>query len=413
MSSVIVRTLVTAGVITLATVVPGISAHAVDGTVTQVTTSPAGQPIKRDWAGVSDNGRYVVFQSNLVPGSVTYDGAAVFLTDTTTGTTVMISRAPDGSVGNGLSVDPQISANGKFVVYSSYASNLTADSAGQTERQVFRYSIATGKTIRVSKSPRGELAKVFATGATISATGRYVAYMSYGHNIVPGDSNGRADVFRYDAMLDETIKVSETLSGGETDRNSSASVISPDGGYVAYATSSQNMGPSDTNASHDTYVYDVQADTTALASRGVSGSAAGKTGPTGISTGARVVAMTSGSPRLTAGDTDKEPDVFVYRARTDSVALVNVNSNNAQAGSAEVSADGRWVLYEQRASDSQDPEVTVYLLDRNTNERTDLTAPLAAVSASLSSSGAVAVFSGADLATPTQRELYLWTKVAG
>ena len=411
MSSVVVRTLVTAGVITLATVVPGISAHAVDGTVTQVTTSPAGQPTIRTSEGVSDNGRYVVFDSQQVTAGDTNDGPDAFLTDTTTGTTIMISRAPDGSVGNHWSIDPEVSANGKFVVYSSFASNLTADSAGQTERQVFRYSIATGRNIRVSKSPRGELAKVFATGATISATGRYVAYMSYGHNIVPGDTNGRADVFRYDALLDETIKVSETLSGGETDRNSAYAVISPDAGYVAYATASQNMGPSDTNASHDAYVYDVQADTTTLASRGVSGSAAGKTTPTGISTGARVVTMTSGSPRLTAADTDKETDVFVYRARTDSVALVN--ANNAQAYSAEVSADGRWVLYRQRPGDIQDPEVTVLLLDRNTNERTDLAAPLIAVSASLSSSGAVAVFSGADPATPTQRELYLWTKVTG
>ncbi|WP_182525630.1 TolB family protein [Nocardioides dongkuii] len=360
---------------------------------------------------MSDDGRYVAFESSQVMAGDTNEGPDVFLADTTTGTSTLVSRAPDGSVGNGWSGGPEISANGKFVVFSSPASNLTADSVGTTDLQVFRYSVATGKTMRVSKSPRGELAKDLAFGSSISASGRYITFISYGHNLVPGDHNNRADVFRYDATLDETIKVSETMSGAETDGNSNSGVVSPDGRYVAYATTAKNMGPSDTNGSIDTYVYDVLTDTTILASRGLSGSAAGKTTPTDISNGGSIVALSSSSPRLAAADTDKGHDAFLYRARTDSVALVNASAGRAYG--ADVSADGRWVSYVEFASDAPGAATTTLLLDRNANQRTDIAAPLNGGVTSLSSSGAVAVFYGADRATPTQYGLYLWTRLGG
>lgn len=408
MSSVVARALVIAGVAAAAALIPGPAAHAVDGTVTQVAASPPGGTSGRADVSMSDNGRYFAFQSYEVTPGDTNGVPDVFLLDATTGSTILVSRTAAGSAGNGPSIHPEVSANGKFVVFASSATDLTADSAGSTDTQVFRYNIATGKNMRISKSPRGELAKGMAADPSISSTGRYISYMSYGHNVVPGDHNGVADVFRYDAELNQTIKVSETLSGAETDRNSSNAVISPDGRYVAYATGAQNMGPVDTNGQVDTYVYDVQTDTTTLASRGVSGVAAGKTAPTDISNGGTVVALNSYSPRLAPADTDKETDVFVYRSRTDSVALVNAAGTDAYQ--AHLSADGRWVFYDSRSSGTTSGPATMILMDRNTNERTDLVAPRNGSVGWLSTTAARAAFFAADPATPTQVELYLWTR---
>ncbi len=131
---------------------------------------------------------------------------------------------------------PAISANGKYVVFQSAATNLAgAAYAGDTIGElVYRYSIANGRIKLVSKSPSGALPSTFATVAGISATGRYVAYSSRAHNIVPGDHNSGPDAFRYDSTTDMTIKVSRTLGGQETDKYSYASAISGNGRYVAW-----------------------------------------------------------------------------------------------------------------------------------------------------------------------------------
>lgn len=261
----------------------------------------------------SADGRYVVTEQDQ----------QVYVTDTVLDTTTLVSKAPDGSAANGSSQLARISGNGKFVVYDSFASNLTADSAGMlgNQRQVFRYNVTTGKNIRVSRSPNGALPTEEAVAPSVSSTGRYVVFHSWAHNIVRGDHNKRADVFRYDAELGQTIKVSETLTGGEPDRDSFLGFVSPNGRYVGYATNSQNMTTSDTNGSVDAYLYDVQADTTVLASRLPSGVAAGKTTLTSV-TNTPIVTMSSTSPRLSPLDTDPDPDDFVYRARTGTVELV-------------------------------------------------------------------------------------------
>src|SRR5262245_53045447 len=99
-------TLTAVGVLTTcATVVPCLSASAVDGTVTPVISGPTSLPVQPTDPAVSDDGRYVAFSS----------AQNIYLTDVTAGTTTLVSRAADGTPGNGYSYDPAVSANGKFV----------------------------------------------------------------------------------------------------------------------------------------------------------------------------------------------------------------------------------------------------------------------------------------------------------
>lgn len=352
----------------------------VEGTVTQVTVSPAGES-EAEGQGrydptVSRDGRFVAYYtyaSSVVAGD-TNDAGDVFVWDRDTGRTTLVSRAPDGSPGNDTSLSPQISANGKFIVFMTFATNLGPEGTINPDTLVYRYNVSTGDLTLVSKSPRGAALTKWAGVGSISATGRYVAYYTQSHNAVPGDHNSRPDVFRYDAVLDETIKVSQTLDGGETDKYSHGGRLSADGRYVAYSTKAENMGPSDTNRRLDTYIYDTRTGITTLASHDADGMAAGGEA-TGISKDGSIVSMTSTSTTLSPRDTDPYRSAYVYRARSDSVALVSPPSQGADgiiAFSSGVSSDGRYLTYDAVRAGDQTGTLDVFLYDRVTKETTTI-----------------------------------------
>ncbi len=220
------------------------------GTLTQITHSTAEQA--ESWGNlrgggmVSNDGRYVLFETSS-PGIVAGDDNGVtdvFLHDTTTGIVTLVSHTAAGGSANSHSSNPALSANGKFISFDSQATDLAgAPTTGFTESLVYRYSVATGRIKLVSKTPNGSLPASGAFHSVISATGRYIAYTSRAHNIVRGDHNSDGDVFRYDATTDQTIKISQTLDGLETDKASSAAAISGNGRYVAWRTIAATWAP--------------------------------------------------------------------------------------------------------------------------------------------------------------------------
>jgi hypothetical protein len=120
---------------------------------------------------------------------------------------------------------------------------------------------------RVSEASDGTEANSFSFGAAISADGRYVAYTSLASNLVPGDANGPAnipDIFVFDRKADTTERVS--LAGDGTEANggsvSFASAISADGRYVTYESNASNLASDDTNGDGDIFVFDRKTGTT-------------------------------------------------------------------------------------------------------------------------------------------------------
>ena len=144
---------------------------------------------------LSADGRTVAFYSsasNLVVGDTGW--ADVFVRDLTTGVTRRVSVASDGSQANSDSVIPALSADGRYVAFVSLASNLVAgDTNGQSD--VFVRDLAMGQTVRVSFASDGAQANGWSRSPTISADGRYVAFTSTASNLVPGDTNTVEDVF--------------------------------------------------------------------------------------------------------------------------------------------------------------------------------------------------------------------------
>ncbi len=207
----------------------------------------------------SADGRYVAFASfasNLVPGD-TNSLTDVFVHDRQTGKTTRASVDSAGGEANGISILPAISADGRFVTFTSFASNLVpGDTNSLTD--VFVHDRQTGKTTKVSVDSAGGEANGISFNHVISADGRFVAFTSLASNLVPGDHNGLRDIFVHDRQTGETTRVSVDSAGGEANGSSMFPAISADGRFVAFTSFAFNLVAGDHNGLRDVFVQDRQ-----------------------------------------------------------------------------------------------------------------------------------------------------------
>lgn len=152
------------------------------------------------------------------------------------GTTTRVSIDSAGGEANGLSIWPSISADGRYVAFQSNASNLVADDTNEAG-DIFVHDLQLGTTTRVNVDSAGGQANGGNSGIfpSISADGRYVAFSSFADNLVPGDTNGASDIFVRDLELGTTTRVSVDSAGGQAFRSSDVvggrkRVISPSAG---------------------------------------------------------------------------------------------------------------------------------------------------------------------------------------
>ncbi|MCK5429602.1 MAG: hypothetical protein KAI94_09040, partial [Anaerolineales bacterium] len=184
---------------------------------------------------ISDDGRYVAFHSdasNLVSDD-TNNVTDVLLHDLQTATTSRISLATAGTEGNGSSFSPDISDDGRYVAFYSLATNLVSgDNNNQTD--VFIHDTQTSTTTRVSRATNGTEGNGGSGYPAISGNGRYVAFHSEASNLVTGDTNDVHDVFVHDTQTSTTTRVSEDTAGTQGNDDSFFAAISADGRYVAF-----------------------------------------------------------------------------------------------------------------------------------------------------------------------------------
>ncbi len=310
-----------------------------------------------------DGGRYVAFHSsasNLVSGD-TNGVQDVFVHDRQTGATERLSVASDGSQGNRSSSYPSISGDGRYVAFTSAASNLvsgqTARCSGQPCPDVFVHDRQTGVTERVSVASDGAEGNDGSAVPSISNDGRYVAFESVATNLVPDDLNGTLDVFVHDRAAGLTEKVSAaSVDTGETGASHAAS-ISADGRFVAFQSLASNLVPGDTNQNWDVFLQDRLTGEIDRVSRGVDGmqgNAGSQLGPPWttnnvVSADGRYVAFHSMATNLVPGDTNGALDVFVRdraAAMTERVSVgVGGVQGNGDASTPSLSTDGRYVAF--------------------------------------------------------------------
>ncbi len=292
---------------------------------------------------ISSNGQYIVFTSsasNLVAND-TNNAYDIFVFNTNTNT---ISRASISSGGiqgadNSLSA-ASISSDGRFVSFTSSASNLVAnDTNGQDD--VFVRDMIAGTTERVSLSSLSVEANSGSQPySSISGDGRYVAFVSDASNLVPNDTNGAPDVFVYDRTTDTIERVSVSNGGVEGNSDSVSPEITPNGQFVAFVSYASNLVPLDTNGASDVFVYDRTADTVdraSVSSGGVEGDDASASHPS-ISADGNLVIFNSAASNLVPGDTNAEEDIFIHDRITGSMTRIMPFTNDEPNGSSEIAS---------------------------------------------------------------------------
>ena len=219
-----------------------------------------------EFPALSGNGKRIVFQSlatNLVPGD-TNGFRDIFVYDTDTNTIQRISLSSSGGEGNGSSNDPSISADGLAIAFKSFATNLVE---GDTNSRVDIFVREGVTTTRVNLAEVSSLSDgAFHTGLVdrqangdswwpvISPNGRYVTFYSSANNLTDSDTNSRQDVFRYDRSLASLTRVSMVDDGNQGDGDSTHTDIASDGLHIAFASDATRLVPEDTNAKRDVFL---------------------------------------------------------------------------------------------------------------------------------------------------------------
>jgi Tol biopolymer transport system component len=327
-----------------------------------VTTRVQGGPGRQQANGnsfqpaISADGRFVAFAShasNLVAGD-TNNARDVFVRDLVAQLTQRVSVGPAGQQANGVSANPAISENGRFVTFWSLAFNLVPGDTNATY-DVFVRDRKLQVTQRISVGPGGQQANAESFEPAISAHGRFVAFYSYASNLVAGDTNNNYDVFVRDRKLQVTRRISVGPAGQQANDDSREPVISAHGRFVAFESVASNLVAGDTNNRFDVFVRDRKAQVTRLVSVGPAGQQAnGNSFQSAISADGRFVTFFSDASNLVAGDTNNAYDVFVRDRKLQVTRRISVGPGGQQANDGSVapaiSADGRYVAFRSYAS---------------------------------------------------------------
>jgi Tol biopolymer transport system component len=324
---------------------------------------------------ISAHGRYVAFSANadLEPGgSGSYD---IFLRDRRHGTTTRMSVNMSGAAGNGFSTLPAVSSHGRFVAFVSDASNLVpGDTNGAAD--VFVRDRRTGRTSRVSLTNDGtQISEGAALQApAMSADGRFVAFSTGAANVAPGrDTNSSTDVFIRDRRNGTTRRVSLSSAEREGDSTSENAAISANGRYVAFSSRASNLVRGDTNEAEDVFLRDRLKGTTRRMSVSSAGRQASGFGPT-LSPNGRYVGFTTDSDALVPGPAAGGFAGYARDRRTGTTRRVTVGSGgvpgNDNSSSPRFSAGGRYVAFSSFASnlvvDDTNGVSDVFVRDRRT-----------------------------------------------
>lgn len=276
--------------------------------------------IANSWSllpSISGDGRYVVFASNadnLVDGDSGWN-QQVYLHDRQTGETMLISRNAAGDPGNGRSTYPDISADGNTIVFESEASNLNSPDDNGMSSDIYVYDRPSGRLTRASRHSDGTQGDGPSVIPSVSGDGRRVAFQSFAANLVADDINDTPDIFVHDRLTGETWLVSRHTDGTPADGPSNGAAIADNGRTVAFNSVATTL-VDDATGQQNAFRHDLQTGATIMVSRHSDGTPGNATtyplGPRPVAVAnSGAVAFESEATNLVDDDTNQQNDIFV------------------------------------------------------------------------------------------------------
>jgi Tol biopolymer transport system component len=379
-------------------------------TTTRISVTPSGvQGNNRSFgASLSDDGRYITFVSdatNLVPGD-TNNQPDIFVRDRQLEIFERVNLGVGGEQAlGGPSNVPSISANGRFVQFSSSASNLIGiDTNDQPD--IFVHDRQTNLTTRVSVANGGTQAVGGASfSGVMTPDARYVAFSSNATNLVTGDTNSRTDVFLHDRQTGTTQRVSLTNGGVQaTGGDASSPSLSANGRVVAFSSQAIDLVTGDTNARSDVFVRDLQAGTTSRISLGPGGVQGNdESFSPSISGDGRFVVFAS---RATTLVPNGSPGIYVHDRTTGATSALSLSTAATQAlFLPRISRDGRYVCFSFDESTTTPNQL--FVLDRQSLAKTRVDLSSTGVGNNVDSNGCAINGDGTLVAFDTTKPLVL------
>lgn len=321
---------------------------------------PSGEP------SIGGDGRYIAFASeasNLGPHVGTSRTSQIYVFDFHTLRATLISSSPTGAPGNHPSADPAISADGQVVAFASDATNLVAG----TPKRVSEIFVRVGSrpVFRISVGFGGVQPDADSTQPVISADGRYVAFTSAADNLVPGDDNASPDIFVVDLARGTIKRVSVSSRGVQALGESLNPSISGNGRYVSFTSSAPNLVPRDRNRVPDVFVHDMVSASTVRVSVSSRGRPQNRSVPQPFSQVSSLdgpghyIVFDSNASNLAPGAGRGHTDVFRHSLVSGHTWLVSQNSVGQEANndsfSPALSADARVTTFEAFADNLATP----------------------------------------------------------
>ncbi|MCA9972907.1 MAG: PD40 domain-containing protein, partial [Anaerolineales bacterium] len=307
---------------------------------------------------ISADGRFAAFESqatNLIGSDVNGVTSDIFLADRQTGAISLVTQSTGGVQANSSSFTPAISADGRYVAFASLARNLVISDTNLFIDIYVRDTVSNTLEL-VTRGLNGAMTDESSFTPAISADGRYVVYSSGASNLVPGDTNGVTDIFSYDRQTGETVRLSMGLNGAEANENSYLPDVSGDGRFVGYTSLATNLVLSDTNDAFDVFLFDRQTGQTERLSVTAQGDEAnGNSVAVRLSFDGQYATYASDAANLAGGDNNGQMDIFWLDRGMGELQLVSRSvmgdAGNGQSVLSQLSNDGNMLAFESVASD--------------------------------------------------------------
>jgi len=314
------------------------------GTVTRASVAPDGTPGNADCLvpSISADGRYVAFESNASNLVTKVANTQIYVRDSQAGSTTLVSAAADGTPANGASYFPALSADGEHVAFVSWATNFSALTSPTYSYNIFVKNLLTGSIKAAMVSYDGSPLNYGADNPVISADGRYVAFDTFATNLVPTPVFD--GVYVRDMVAGTTTVVSVATDGTPADSNNSCGSISADGQRVVFLSIANNLSPLAPLQAGNVFMRDLKSQTTTYISVGYDGSEGMATVgyPTASSADGRYVAFVSNAANMVPGDTNGVTDVFVRDTLLGVTTRVSVNDMGVQ-GNLDSGGNRVWI----------------------------------------------------------------------